>query len=225
MDQQLLKDNKKDHLIKDLRAGAKNLNMTLIVLEVGPPTTTKENREVRSCKVADPTGCVNISVWDEPGQYVQPGDIIRLTKGYASFWRNCLTLYCSKAGDIQKIGEYCMLFSEQPNMSEPNPTLAAQIAAQNLNLHKNSGMNSGAGVNNGNNSNGPALNRNSGGASTSTITPTSTTQNSSQPSKAGSRFGTSSTSSPSESSGRKSPSKGTQRGRGGQRPRAANEKR
>lgn len=221
MDQQLLKENKKDHLVKDLRAGAKNLNMTLIVLEVGPPTTTKENREVRSCKVADPTGCVNISVWDEPGQYVQPGDIIRLTKGYASFWRNCLTLYCSKAGDIQKIGEYCMLFSEQLNMSEPNPTLAAQIAAQNQNLSKNSGMNSGPGVNNGNSSNGPP--RNSGGASSSAHPPSTTAQNSSQSSKSGSRFNASPSSN--ESSGRKSPSKGSQRGRAGPRPRAGGDRR
>ena len=210
-----------DLQIKDLRPGAKNLNMTLIVLEVGPPTTTKENREVRSCKVADPTGCVNISVWDEPGQYVQPGDIIRLTKGYASFWRNCLTLYCSKAGDIQKIGEYCMSFSEQLNMSEPNPTLAAQIAAQNQNMNKNSSMNSGTGVNNGNTSNGPPLSRNSGGASTSIHTPSSSSQNSSQPSKSGSRFGAGTES----SSGRKSPTKGSQRGRGGPRPRGGSDRR
>lgn len=220
MDQQLLKDGKKDQQIKDLRHGLKNLNMTLIVLEVGPPTTTKENREVRSCKVADATGCCNISVWDEPGQYVQPGDIIRLTKGYASMWRTCLTLYCSKAGDIQKIGEYCMLFSEQPNMSEPNPTLAAQIAAQNQNLNKNSGS---GGVNNGvnNTNNGPSMGRNSGGASTSAHTPPTTTQNSSQPSKSGARFAASSN----ESSGRKSPVKGNQRGRGGQRPRGGGDKR
>ncbi|XP_034254322.1 SOSS complex subunit B1-B [Thrips palmi] len=218
MDQQLMKD-KKEQQIKDLRHGLKNLNMTLIVLEVGPPTTTKENREVRSCKVADPTGCVNISVWDEPGQYVQPGDIIRLTKGYASMWRSCLTLYCSKAGDIQKIGEYCMLFSEQPNMSEPNPTLAAQIAAQNQNLNKNSGSGVNNGVNNSNN--GPPLGRNSGGASTSAHAPATTTQNSSQPSKSGARFTASST----ESSGRKSPVKGNARGRGGPRPRGGGDKR
>ncbi|KAJ1524848.1 hypothetical protein ONE63_009716 [Megalurothrips usitatus] len=218
-----LKDNsKKDQMIKDVRGGSKNLNMTLIVLEVGPAVTTKENREVRSCKVADQTGCVNISVWDEPGQFVQPGDIIRLTKGYASYWRTCLTLYCSKAGDIQKIGEYCMLFSEQPNMSEPNPTLAAQFATQNQNMNKNSGLNSSGGVNNGNAGNGPPSSRGATGASTSAHTAAATTQNS-QPSKSSSRFG--STSSNNESSGRKSPAKSNQRGRGGPRPRGGNDRR
>uniref|UniRef100_A0A6P7H1I1 SOSS complex subunit B homolog n=1 Tax=Diabrotica virgifera virgifera TaxID=50390 RepID=A0A6P7H1I1_DIAVI len=48
------------------------------------------------------------------------GDIVRLTKGYVSVWRNCLTLYTSKGGDLKKIGEFCMVFNEQHNMSEPN---------------------------------------------------------------------------------------------------------
>lgn len=32
--------------IKDLKAGMKNINAVFIVLEVGPPTLTKEAREV-----------------------------------------------------------------------------------------------------------------------------------------------------------------------------------
>lgn len=52
---------------------------------------------------------------------------MRLSKGYASIWRQCLTLYSGKNGDIQKIGEFCMVFNEQLNMSEPNPALAEQL--------------------------------------------------------------------------------------------------
>jgi len=198
--------------VKDLRAGLKNLTMNLIVLEVGNPTTTKEHREVRSCKVADHTGCVNLSVWDEPGQYIQPGDKIRLTKGYASYWRNCLTLYCSKMGDIQKIGEFCMIFNEQLNMSEPNPAMAAQVASQNQSQVKNISMNSGS-VNNGGASNGPPLGQQRTAAPANAI-PT-TVHNSSQPSKGSQRFGGGNSSE--GSSGRKSPTKGNPRGRGGHR--------
>lgn len=32
--------------------------------------------------MADKTGSINISVWDDVGNLIQPGDIIRLTKGY-----------------------------------------------------------------------------------------------------------------------------------------------
>lgn len=108
--------------IKDLKPGMKNINAIFIVLEVGPPTLTKEAREVRTLRVADASASVNLSVWDEPGALLQPGDIVRLTRGYASLWRSALTLYSGKSGDIQKVGEFCMLFNEQINMSEPQTT-------------------------------------------------------------------------------------------------------
>ncbi|CAK1590815.1 unnamed protein product [Parnassius mnemosyne] len=84
--------------IKDLKPGMKNINSIFIVLEVGPVTLTKEAREVRTLRVADATASVNLSVWDEPGALLQPGDIIRLTRGYASLWRSALTLYSGGQG-------------------------------------------------------------------------------------------------------------------------------
>lgn len=105
----------------------KNLNVIFIVLEIGRVTKTKDGHEVRSCKVADKTGSITISVWDEVGELIQPGDIIRLTRGYASMWKNCLTLYTGRGGDLQKIGEFCMVYSEVPNFSEPNPDYLNQM--------------------------------------------------------------------------------------------------
>lgn len=134
-----------DVQIKDIRPGLKNLNVVFIVLEVGHPTITKENREVRSCKVADQTASINVSIWDEPGQHLVPGDIVKLTRGYAAVFRDSLTLYTGKTGDLQKVGEFCMVFNEQLNMSEPNPALAAQYSTANNLLI---------------NSNGPAANAN-----------------------------------------------------------------
>lgn len=133
--------------IKDMRPGQKNINVTFIVLEVSHPTLTKENREVRTFKVADPTACINASIWDEAGQLLVPGDIVRLTKGYVSIWRNCLTLYTSKGGDLQKINEFCMVFNEQLNMSEPSqvfPPMTSSCGPAN-NLTLNNGTNNGAG--------------------------------------------------------------------------------
>lgn len=106
--------------IRDLKPGMKNLNLIFIILDMGRPNITKEGHEVRSCKVADKTGSVNVSLWDEPGQLLQSGDICKLTKGYVSLWKGCLTLYSGKGGDVLKIGEFCLVFSECPFMSEPN---------------------------------------------------------------------------------------------------------
>lgn len=63
--------------------------------------------QVRTLRVADATGCVNLSVWDEAGALLQSGDIVRLLRGYASLWRSMLTLYTGKTGDIQKVRDPC----------------------------------------------------------------------------------------------------------------------
>lgn len=118
--------------IKDIRPNLKNINVVFIILEVGAATVTKENRVVRTFKVGDPTAVINVSVWDEPGNLLVPGDIVRLTKGYAAIWRHCLTLYSGKNGDIHKVGEFCMNFNEHVNMSEPNPSLTGPLPLQPL---------------------------------------------------------------------------------------------
>lgn len=56
-------------------------NFTIHALYIGRPNITKEGHEVRTCKVADKSGSVNVSFWDEPGQLLQSGDICKLTKG------------------------------------------------------------------------------------------------------------------------------------------------
>lgn len=190
--------------IKDIRPGQKNINVVFIVLEVGHPTITKDNREVRTFKVADNTACMNVSIWDEPGTLLVPGDIVRLTKGYASVWRQCLTLYSGKNGDIQKIGEFCMVINEQLNMSEPNPALAQQIINQGGSGPPGSNANSSI-TNNGNANN---VSGNSGRAPL-TIQSNATTPASSTSSG--------STSSKSESGTKSSTTKNSTRGRGSYR--------
>ena len=71
--------------VKDLKPGMKNLNMVLITLEIGKASVTKEGHEVRSIRVADKSGSINLSLWDEPGTLLQPGDIIRVNKVFCDF--------------------------------------------------------------------------------------------------------------------------------------------
>jgi len=110
-------------LIRSLKPGMKDLSIMFIVLEISRPTKTKEGHEVRSVKIADRSGSINLSVWDDLGKLIQTGDIIRMTKGYVNVWKNCLTLYLGKSSEFQKVNEFCMVFSELPFMSEPNAEL------------------------------------------------------------------------------------------------------
>ncbi|XP_060765878.1 SOSS complex subunit B1-A [Neoarius graeffei] len=137
--------------VKDIKPGLKNLNVIFIVLETGRVTKTKDGHEVRTCKVADKTGSISISVWDEVGALIQTGDILRLTKGYASVFKGCLTLYTGRGGELQKIGEFCMVYSEVPNFSEPNPEYLALMNKTGLNeqgnnTNNNNGSSSAAGA-------------------------------------------------------------------------------
>lgn len=117
--------------IKDIRPGMKGLKMKLIVLDVGSSYKTKDGNEVRSCKVADKTGSVNISIWGDYGNFIQSGDIILLTRSYSTLFKNCLTLYVGKGGTLTKTGEFCMLFSEHPDLSEPNSEWIQQAKDKN----------------------------------------------------------------------------------------------
>lgn len=104
--------------IRDLRAGAKNLNLAFIVLEIGRPCSTKEGHEIRTCKVADRSGSILLSVWGDIGTHIQCGDILRLNKGYVSLWKGIPTLYVGKGGELVKTGEFCFIFNEVNNMSD-----------------------------------------------------------------------------------------------------------
>lgn len=107
-------------LIKDIQNNMNNIMITCIVLEVNSAVPLKDNHEVRTVKVADSSGSINFSVWDEAGSILFPGDIIRVHRAYAIYFRNCLTLYVGKNGEIEKIGDFIMTFNESVNMSEVN---------------------------------------------------------------------------------------------------------
>lgn len=47
----------------------------------GKPNRTKDGHDVRTVKVADRTGSINVSVWDQVGDAIQTGDICRFMKG------------------------------------------------------------------------------------------------------------------------------------------------
>ncbi|RDD41024.1 SOSS complex subunit B2 [Trichoplax sp. H2] len=104
--------------IRDIKHGMKNIVLICIVLDVGKPTKTKEGHEVRTCRVADKSGSINISVWDEWGQLIQGGDIIKICRGYTAYWKGFLTIYTGRGGYIERMGDFCMVYSENPNISE-----------------------------------------------------------------------------------------------------------
>eukprot|EP00742_Colponemidia_sp_Colp-10_P005156 GILJ01005506.1.p1 GENE.GILJ01005506.1~~GILJ01005506.1.p1 ORF type:complete len:161 (+),score=15.62 GILJ01005506.1:40-522(+) len=103
--------------IADLRPFGKNCNVVFIVLDKLSVTRTKDDRAVTQVLVADHSGCIYLSLWDQLGDVVQVGDIFRLVGGYCTLFKNQLTLYSGPKGTLERIGEFTMLFNESLNMS------------------------------------------------------------------------------------------------------------
>jgi hypothetical protein len=111
------KEKKKFVKIADLRPYMKNISVHFIVLEKGPVTKTKDDHYVHQYLVADQTGSIWLSLWDEQGLQLMPGDIVQLRSGYCTLFKNALVLYTGRHGTLERVGEFVMLFSETPNMS------------------------------------------------------------------------------------------------------------
>ena len=48
----------------------------------GTTNSTKDGSLVRKCRVADKTGSIFFSLWNEQAEAIVSGDILKLTKGY-----------------------------------------------------------------------------------------------------------------------------------------------
>jgi hypothetical protein len=68
--------------IADLRPYMKSISVQFIVLEKGPVTKTKDDHMVHQYLVADQSGSIWLSLWDEQGFQLMPGDIIQLRSGF-----------------------------------------------------------------------------------------------------------------------------------------------
>lgn len=105
--------------IKDLRPGMTGIDVVFIVLEAEEKQPNKPKHHIHDFKVADKTASINATIWGEAGGLLNAGDIVRLTNSYTTLWNGCLRLCNNKYGEVQKIDEFCMLFSEEIDMSDP----------------------------------------------------------------------------------------------------------
>jgi hypothetical protein len=92
----------------------KDANMLFFFSDL--PTVTKEGNVLSQVLVADQSGSIYLSLFDDMGSLVKPGDILSLD-GYTSLYRGSLSLYVGRNGLLKKMGEITMIFSEEPNMS------------------------------------------------------------------------------------------------------------
>ncbi|TGZ58872.1 hypothetical protein CRM22_009397 [Opisthorchis felineus] len=115
--------------LKDLKPNMKRVNCIFIVLELGAVTRTKDGNEVRTVKVADRTGTINLSVWNENCSLIAPCDVIQLMQGNTTVRGGCLTLNVGRYGQLLKMGEFCFPFTETPDHSAYNEEWTTKLQA------------------------------------------------------------------------------------------------
>ena len=89
--------------VKDLTENSKNINVTLKVIEIGETKDIHSrfgDKRVCEVKVADSTGSVLLSLWDDQIGKIAAGDTISIENGYISVVRNSMRLNIGKYGKM-----------------------------------------------------------------------------------------------------------------------------
>jgi hypothetical protein len=105
--------------IIDIKPYDKNIDIKIIMLQLISKNKLKNEVTITQFQVADYSGSIYCNFFDDVGDRLNEGDILFLKSAYATIFKNNLILYTSKPGlgQIIKIGEYFMIFTEIPNMS------------------------------------------------------------------------------------------------------------
>jgi len=101
----------------DVKPQMKDLNLLIIILEK-ESTSTNSKGTATTFLVADVTAAISLTVWDEQGQWMQPGDIIQLRGAYSSIFKDTLILYSGHHCNPERTGQFCLGFVEHPNLSK-----------------------------------------------------------------------------------------------------------
>lgn len=71
-------------LLGELKPGSKSVNCKFIILEKGAISKTKDDHTIHQHLIADTSGAMFLTLWDDKGEILQPGDIVYLHSGYAN---------------------------------------------------------------------------------------------------------------------------------------------
>ena len=117
MDMNNLKANKKVAEIKD---GDKNIDIKVILIKFLGSHNLKNGNKITTFLIGDDSGSIYCNFFDNVSNFIKEGDILFITGAYSSIFDNRIVLYQPKIGygNVTKIGEFFLIFSLKPNISE-----------------------------------------------------------------------------------------------------------
>lgn len=90
--------------VNEMDVNSKNVNTTVKVLEIGEPKNIISrfgDRQVSEAKVADETGCILMSLWNEQIEKVNVNDVLSIINGYISVVGTSMRLNIGKYGKME----------------------------------------------------------------------------------------------------------------------------
>ncbi len=92
--------------IKDLQNGMKRVSVEAKVVEKGDPREVKsrfkdETYRIVDAVVADETGSIKLTLWNEQIDQVNVGDNIKIDNGYVTSFKNEIQLNVGKFGTLK----------------------------------------------------------------------------------------------------------------------------
>lgn len=91
--------------IKDLTDGQKKVDVEAKVVEIGTPREVKsrfkdETYKIADAVIADETGSIKLSLWNEQIEKIHVGDNIKVTNGYVTTYKGEIQLNVGKFGAL-----------------------------------------------------------------------------------------------------------------------------
>ncbi|KAL7675552.1 hypothetical protein ACOME3_001820 [Neoechinorhynchus agilis] len=105
--------------------------MQVIVVNITSNYTTKSGSNVTTAIVADPSGSMEMTLWDHAAQAVEEGDILLMSSVRVVVFNKRLQLKVSRDGYVLRTGKYCMPFRLLPDYSILPPELEQILQEQN----------------------------------------------------------------------------------------------
>jgi replication factor A1 len=107
--------------INDLNENSKNVNATIKVIEIGETKNIPSrfgDKRVCEVKVADASGSILLSLWDDQIGKIAVGDTLSIQNGYISIVRNSMRLNIGKYGKMLLSEEVLSEVNTENNVSE-----------------------------------------------------------------------------------------------------------
>ncbi len=107
--------------INDLNENSKNVNATIKVIEIGETKDIPSrfgDKQVCEVKVADASGSILLSLWDDQIGKIAVGDTLSIQNGYISIVRNSMRLNIGKYGKMLLSEEALTEVNTENNVSD-----------------------------------------------------------------------------------------------------------